>query len=186
MKVFYIQHMVCPRCIEAVEEIFKNFGAEISYVKLGEVKADLPGEISDKQLATALEDRGFSLLDQRESRLVNQVKSLLITRLHEKLPLPAVKTSVWVSEELGVPYERISRMFSALEGKTLEHFFLELKIEKVKEWLAYGEYSLREMAELLGYRSVPHLSHQFKQHTGFSPTAFRRLKHPPRRGLDEL
>ena len=42
------------------------------------------------------------------------------------------------------------------------------------------------MAYKLGYSSVAHLSSQFKQVTGFTPTAFKKLKAHNRKPLDEV
>ena len=48
MSVIHIKNMVCSRCIESVENIFKKQSIEIKNIKLGQVIAD---EISkDKML----------------------------------------------------------------------------------------------------------------------------------------
>jgi AraC family transcriptional regulator len=59
---------------------------------------------------------------------------------------------------------------------TIEKYFIQLKIEKVKEWLFYQEIQLSEMAWKLGYSSVQHLSSQFKKLTGLIPSGYKQLK----------
>ncbi len=61
-----------------------------------------------------------------------------------------------------------------------------LKIEKVKELIVYDEWSLSEIAEVLNYSSVAHLSNQFKKVTGFSPSYFKKMKENKRKKLDQL
>ena len=43
----------------------------------------------------------------------------------------------------------------------------------VKELIQYGELSVKEIAWRTGFSSVAHLSRQFKQLTGMTPTAYR-------------
>ena len=54
------------------------------------------------------------------------------------------------------------------------------------ELLIYNELTLSEIAWKLNYSSVAHLSNQFKQITGFAPTAFKKLQHKERKSLDQL
>ncbi|MCB4235267.1 AraC family transcriptional regulator [Kaistella anthropi] len=56
----------------------------------------------------------------------------------------------------------------------MEQFFILQKIEKVKELLFYNEFSLTEITGKLGYKSVQHLSAQFRNTTGFTPTEFKK------------
>jgi AraC-like DNA-binding protein len=82
-------------------------------------------------------------------------------------------------------YPSISRLFSAVTGTTIEQFFILQKIEKVKEWLAYEELTLSEIAWKLGYSSVAHLSAQFKKVTGLSSGDFKKIG-GHRKSLDQL
>jgi len=83
-------------------------------------------------------------------------------------------------------YHYLSSLFSSIENTTIEQYFILQKIEKVKEWLAYNEFTLSEMAFKLGYSSVAHLSAQFKKITGFTPSQFKNLKEHNRKPLDSL
>ena len=51
------------------------------------------------------------------------------------------------------------------------------KIERVKELLLDGELNVSEIAYRTGYSSVAHLSRQFKEITGMTPSDFRRDGH---------
>jgi len=83
-------------------------------------------------------------------------------------------------------YNYLSNLFSSVENTTIEQYFILQKIEKVKEWLVYDEFTLNEMAFKLGYSSVAHLSAQFKKVTGFTPSQFKKLKDHHRKPLDKL
>jgi AraC family transcriptional regulator len=81
-----------------------------------------------------------------------------------------------VSQELGKDYDSISMIFSIAENMTLEKYIIEYRIEKIKEFLAYSEDTLADISFKLGFSSVAHLSRQFKQQTGMTPSFFKQLR----------
>ena len=92
--------------------------------------------------------------------------------------------SKYLSEKLNKEYSSISKVFSQTENITLEQYFILQKIEKVKELLIYRELTLSQIADKLGYKTVQHLSQQFKKITGFSPSQFQELKEKKRLPID--
>jgi len=80
----------------------------------------------------------------------------------------------------------LSNLFSEVEGKTIEKYYIHQKIEKVKELIIYDELSFSEIADRLNYSGVSHLSNQFKKVTGFTPTYFKQLKSRKRQQIDEI
>lgn len=182
-----IKNMVCPRCIEAVSQVFKDLEIEVTDVQLGKVSTE--SEISTNQKETLkvhLAKKGFELLDDKESRIINQIKSIIIEHIHHQEQLINKNFSTLLSEKLHYDYAHLSRLFSAVEGKTIERYVMAQKIEKAKELLTYDELSLSEIAYDMGYSSTAHLSGQFKKVTGMSPTAFKKLYQKPRTPLDQL
>ena len=89
-------------------------------------------------------------------------------------------------ETLHHEYSVLSKLFSEETGTTVERCYIAQRIERVKELLSYGELSLSEIADRMNYSSVAHLSAQFKQVTGLTPSRYRQLAQPPRRPLDKL
>ena len=81
--------------------------------------------------------------------------------------------SKMLSANLGVNYFTISKLFSKIEGQTIEQYFIHQRIEKVKELLVKGDLSLTVISYQLNYSSSQHLSRQFKKHTGLTPTQFK-------------
>jgi AraC-like DNA-binding protein len=94
------------------------------------------------------------------------------------------KLSVLLADRLHHDYSYLSNLFSAVEGITIEKYHIAQKIERVKELLIYNELSLSEIAYQMGYSSVAHLSSQFKQVTGLTPSAFKKLQKQVRKPLD--
>ncbi|MDD2417248.1 MAG: AraC family transcriptional regulator, partial [Parabacteroides sp.] len=94
--------------------------------------------------------------------------------------------SDFLASSLRIDYSYLSNLFTQIENATIEHYFISQKIERVKELLVYDELNLSEIADLLHYSSVSHLSKQFKKVTGMSPTYYKLLKDKKRKPLDEL
>lgn len=179
--------MVCPRCIDSVKEIFNKINIETYTVELGEVKT--PNEITNeqkKQLEQQLKARGFELLQDQKSKLIGQIKVIIIEQIHYKIEALNVNFSTLISERLNHDYTGLSKLFSQVEGVTIEKFILKQKIEKVKELIVYNELNLSEIAYRLNYSSVAHLSSQFKKETGMTPSDFKKLEKRDRNTLDSI
>ena len=144
-------------------------------VVLGEVELDLENlpETKYQELKAALEGLGFELLEDKKKAIVAQIKAAIVELAHySKEPLK-VNLSEYLNNKLGADYASLSSIFSAEEKNTIEHYYIQQKIEKAKELLSYGELTLSEIAFQLNYSSVAHLSAQFKKETGITPSQFK-------------
>lgn len=181
--------MVCHRCLLAVEEILKQSGIPFLKVTTGEIY--LTSTITDTQthlLAESLRSIGLELIDNRMSGLIEKVKQLVIKKARNEVGDNETKTklSVYLSQNLHHEYTYLSHFFSSIEGRTIENYFIEQRIEKVKELLVYNEMSLSEIHHLLEYSSVAHLSNQFKKITGLTPSHFKEVGSAKRKMLDKI
>ena len=59
---------------------------------------------------------------------------------------------------------------------TLEKYIITKRLEKVKELVVYTELTLTEIAYITGFSSINHLSRQFKELTGLSPSHFKQIR----------
>ena len=158
----HIKNMVCPRCIAAIESLLKQSSIDYTAVKLGEVILPSPaGEEQLQEFTINIAAIGFELLDNQKQAIINTVKSLLIAMVQSGEIDEQFCLSDSVEKHLHKEYSSISKLFTQQEGITLEQFFILQRIEKVKEWLVYNEFSLSEIAFKLGYSSVAYLSNQF-------------------------
>ncbi|WMJ73020.1 helix-turn-helix transcriptional regulator [Cytophagaceae bacterium ABcell3] len=183
---FSIKNMVCPRCIKVVRDELTAAGYTCEEVTLGEAVLCDQKQPDINHIRTVLENVGFELLEDRKERLVEQVKTLVIEAV-QKFNVPAHQNfSDYLAEKTGKDYQYISSIFSATENITVEKYIILQKIEKVKELLVYNELTLSEMAWKLGYSSVAHLSNQFRQVTGVSPSKYKTEKMNLRKPLDTV
>ena len=87
----------------------------------------------------------------------------------------SVKISIYLSEKLNHSYGYLSNLFSEITYSSIENFIIIQKIELAKELINAGDMNLTEIAFRLNYSSVAHLSTQFKNTTGITPSAFQRI-----------
>lgn len=179
--------MVCGRCISAVEGIFNDFNISIQSIQLGEVETETDISQADIQsIEEKLEETGFERIKDSAHQLIEKIKNLIIVKISELDIDEDFLLSEFLVSELHKDYSSLSKTFSQNENITLEQFFILQKIEKVKELLLYNEFTLTEIAGKLGYKSVQHLSSQFRNSTGFTPTEFKKLKIHNRKPLDSV
>ncbi len=181
--------MVCPRCIMAIEVELKKLNITAKSIELGEV--DLGDSIIDNEILSLFADNiskiGFELIDDKSSKIVDKIKTLIIENVHQKDESIKLKFSEYLKQELNYDYNYLSNLFASIEGTTIEQFVIKQKIEKVKELLFYNELTLSEISYELGYSSVAHLSSQFKKITGMTPSSFKKIKDVKKRNnLDSI
>lgn len=183
----YIRNMVCNRCKMVVKSELEKIGLHPLTVDLGEVY--LEGELTadEKQLVNrVLTEVGFSLIDDKRSRIIEKTKNLITELVYQKNNELNTNLSDYLADFLRLDYSYLSNLFAQIENITIEHYYISQKIERVKELLVYDELNLSEIADMLHYSSVSHVSKQFKKVTGLSPTHYKLLKENKRKPLDEL
>lgn len=184
----YIKNMVCGRCKMAVQAVFEGAGVHPEHIVLGEVQV-ADGTMTPQQLKEIehqLQLLGFELIDDRKSRIIERIKNLVVTLVHYTGEQPREKYSELITQELHYDYSYLSKLFSEVEGITIEQYIISQKVEKIKEYLVYDEMQLGEIAVHMGYSSLAHLSAQFKKVTGMSPGQFKKLGIHQRKPIDQV
>lgn len=169
--------MVCLRCILLVKDELGRLNIGYTNVKLGEAIID---DDTTKEQVNALGNElcrsGLEIVDSRKSRIVEQIKILVIEQVHYSEEPLVEKFSAYLSRKLNYDYTYLSNLFASTQGSTLERYIIWNKIEKVKELLIYDEMTVAEIALKMNYSSAAHLSKQFKQVTGFSASYYKKIK----------
>ncbi len=179
--------MVCDRCISAVQNIFDEAEVKVKTIHLGEVETE--SEISENQLfiiENKLEKIGFEIIKDPSQQLIESIKNLIILKISRLETDENFLLSNFLSNALHKDYSALSKVFSQNENITLEQYYILQRIEKVKELLFNNDFTLTEIAIHMGYKSVQHLSSQFKNSTGYTPTEFKKLKVLDRKPLDQV
>lgn len=180
--------MVCDRCIMVVKAQLEEAGLHPVSIELGVIEL-AENDISPEQQENAkikLESVGFELLEDRKGQLIEAIKTAVIELIHRSNDDDIKpKLSDYIASALRYDYNYLSSLFSETEGITIEQYAIQQRIERVKELLAYGELSLKEIAYDLGYSSVAALSGQFKKVTHITPTTWK-AGNSTRKALDKV
>jgi AraC-like DNA-binding protein len=139
-----------------------------------------------EQIRIALLQSGLELMDDRKAVLIEKIKTVIIEMVHYTDELPKTNFSDYLSEKLNRDYTYLANLFSEVEGTTIEKFIISHKIERVKELIIYDEVNLTEIAWIMHYSSVAHLSNQFKKVTGLTPSHFKQLKNKRRSPIEDI
>jgi AraC-like DNA-binding protein len=169
--------MVCQRCMMTVKEELQNMGHTPLELSLGAVSFATTGTHDLPNLEKRLTALGFSLLEDKKTKLVKDVKVLIEEVYSGVFDFPErFRFAELVKERFQKDYDTISDTFIAVEKKTIEQYIIEFRIGKIKEYLVYSNLTLSDIAFKLNFNSVAHLSTQFKQQTGLTPSYFKQVK----------
>ncbi|MFU8812668.1 MAG: helix-turn-helix domain-containing protein [Balneolaceae bacterium] len=187
MKVA-IKNMVCARCIESVSAITAELRLPVEEIDMG--VAMFSRSLTDREkerFQQRLKEKGFEQVADRDTEIVSQAKTHILCYLQElQNDTVSERLSDYLSGRMHYNYSYVSAVFSKKENKTIEQFFIEVKIEKVKELLSFQKWTLSEIADRLQYSSVQYLSNQFKKITGYTVTDYLMRGEMDRKPLDSL
>lgn len=181
-----VRNMVCRHCVEALRNLLTAMNLTVREVEIGRAviaEESLTPE-QTAELDRRLAEAGFERVKSRQQQIADRVRLAVIDHARNTADC-RLNLSTCLSEKFAMSYDTLSRTFSQEEGRSIEKFYIAQKVEYVKELMGYGELSLSEIADRAGYNSVAHLSRQFKEVTGLTPTQYLAGKES-RRGLNEI
>ncbi len=175
MKIF-IQNMISLRCKMMVKLQLENLHIGYQYINLGEVLLVKPlSKEKRKKLKEKLHQSGLELMEDKKAILIEKICVIIEESVHQNDDFLHVNLSTLIAEKMEQDYHKMAEIFSKTKGITIEHFMILHKVEKIKELIIYDKLSLTEISYKMNYSSVSHLSRQFKQITGLTPTFFKSI-----------
>lgn len=170
-----IKNMVCLRCIKFIENSLNLIDIPYEFVKLGLIRTSL--NISKEKLKIldeTIKKYGLEIIYDKTAVLIEKIKTLVIKRISLFDSNDNDSFSAYLTGCLKYDYHYLSKLFSVNEGINLHQFIIRHRIEKVKELLLLNELNISEIAYLLNFSNVAHLSLQFKKITGITPSDFQK------------
>lgn len=158
-----------------LENLIKE--SDIKYKNVGFGEIEILDKLSDEKyddLNQLFNDNGIEIIENQKSIFVQKTKEAIIEMIQNSETI-AVKSSVYLAEKLNHSYGYISNLFSEVTYTSIENFIIIQKIELAKQLIIANDLTLTEIAFNLNYSSVAHLSTQFKNSTGITPSAFQRI-----------
>jgi AraC-like DNA-binding protein len=124
----------------------------------------------DERLVLILECILKQLKAQRkskvESELVLRIKQHVKERIHEKISL------AWISKFTFFSVSYCEYVFKKETGMSITDYILEERIAVAKRLLWENHYSLKKIAEMVGFSDYNYFARTFKKRTGYTPTEY--------------
>ncbi len=186
-QTIQIRNMCCQRCIEAVTDELQLLGLKPKSVTLGEATVpELKSAVLDV-IADKLKKRGFELIKSKDEEVSEKIKIAIHKVFSGKEhDLSSLNLRAYLEREINQPYKKLADIFSKHNHKTVENYFISHRIEKAKEMIDEGKDSFTEIAFKLGYKSLSHLSRQFKTLERISMHDYKLKHRKTRKEIDKL
>lgn len=105
-----------------------------------------------------------------ENRLALEIKEYIEEHLAEQITLQAISNHMHYSRS------HITAQFKNATGLTIAQYVLQRRIERAKQLISSGQWTLTQIAGMTGFSSLPYLSKCFKDAVGCCPSAYTHVK----------
>lgn len=158
-----------------LDDKLSDFGYKFKIQGFGEIEflENVPDEKMEA-LSNDFDAYGITIVENQKSVLIQKVKNIIHDMIYTE-EFQNIKTSVYLAEKLNYNYVYLSNLFSEVTYTSIENYIIIKKIELAKQLFLNDKLTLTEIAFRLNYSSVAHLSKQFKNTTGITPSAFLRI-----------
>lgn len=102
--------------------------------------------------------------DDKTTELIEKVKCVFIENLYNNLDIESL------AQSLSINYKSLREIFKNYTGMSPYQYFLQLKINKARELLSQGTYSVKEVSYKLAFQNPYYFSRLFKKKTGSAPS----------------
>lgn len=162
-------------CNKVLEEKLNENNIKYKILNFGEVEfLEVIPKQTLKKLTENLNDYHIHIIENQKTALVQKIKDAILEMIYSENNV-SVKASVYLSEKLNHSYGYLSNLFSEVTYTSIENFIILQKIEYAKQLIVNNQLTLTEIAYQLNYSSVAHLSTQFKNTTGITPSQFQKI-----------
>ena len=151
---------------------------QVKYAYLGFAEIEIDDSVSGLEMGkidACLNNYGIQIVENQKSVLVQRIKDAIIEMVNSEEKLPT-SNSAYLSDKLKQRYGYLSSVFTEITYTSIENFILLQKAERAKQLISTNELTFTEIAYILNYSSVAHLSNQFKKVTGLTPSFFKLLR----------
>jgi AraC-like DNA-binding protein len=100
--------------------------------------------------------------------MIRKVHDMIINDV--KKDLPKLKD---LALQMGTNEFKLKYGFKQLYGTTIFKFLVQERLRKAKTLIQYTSLSIKTIAHMTGFKSIPHFSRAFKEKYGKSPSDLR-------------
>lgn len=114
--------------------------------------------------------------------IINNYKIVVSNRpewLVELIRKINLKENMWwsakeVIQEASFSHSHLNRIFQEYFGCSITKYLTSVKVNFTKDCLIHSYMNIKQISKLLGFNSISHLNHIFKEQTGMSPLQYRK------------
>lgn len=104
--------------------------------------------------------------------IVKAVNEYISTQFMKRITIDSL------SDRFDIPTSTLKRCFKGVYGTTIHHYLKECRINAAKHLLQESDQSILEIANTVGYENGSKFTSAFKEATGVTPSAYRKVKIP--------
>jgi len=172
----YIKYDIHAACRKILEEKLQKMDLQYSFFGNGEIElSDIASEEVLTKLNFELNNYSIQIVENHKNILIQKIKDIIKEMVYSDDKLTGFKNSVYLAEKLNLSYTYISSLFSEMTFTSIENYIILQRIERAKQLIVEDELTISQISYKLNYSSVPHLSTQFKNVTGLTPSSFQRI-----------
>lgn len=158
-----------------LDEKLSESGLKYNITGFGEVEfLDAVSDDKLEEITSIFNSYGIEIIENQKTALVQKIKDTIVEMVFGE-NAPSVKASAYLADKLNHSYGYLSNLFSEVTYTSIENYIIIQKIEYAKQLIVNDKLTLTEIAYKLNYSSVAHLSTQFKNTTGITPSQFQRI-----------
>ena len=163
--------VLCRVCIESGMDSAESYGLSDLFIRKADKQASVEAlNHLHREMLTEYTKR-MQQVKRKEgySTYVVGCINYVDQHLMENLSIPQI------AEHLLISSSYLSTLFSKETGMSLSNYIRERKLEAARALLQHSDYTCSEIAEYFGFSSSAHFSKAFREYTGYTPTAYRKL-----------
>ena len=101
--------------------------------------------------------------------IVKAVNEYISTQFMKRITIDSL------SDQFDIPTSTLKRCFKGVYGTTIHHYLKECRINAAKHLLQESDRSILEIANAVGYENGSKFTSAFKEATGVTPSAYRKV-----------
>ncbi|ADQ05955.1 transcriptional regulator, AraC family [Caldicellulosiruptor hydrothermalis 108] len=112
-----------------------------------------------------------------KQKMGNDLISNILEYIHQQYSSSEISLST-IADKFNITPQYLSAIFKEKTGQNISDYIQNLRMNRAKELLLTTDYSVSQIAKMIGYTEVSGFTKAFKKFEGVSPNKFRELNKP--------
>ncbi|HIT08874.1 MAG TPA: helix-turn-helix transcriptional regulator [Candidatus Merdivicinus faecavium] len=104
-----------------------------------------------------------------DNKYIGECIDLIHSNITSTITLP------WLAKQLNLSSSYLSSLFKQKVGRSISEYVRLVRLEKVKELIGEGKYTIAQISHIMGYCSPTYLSTEFRREFDMSPKEYAKM-----------